>query len=244
MPADLKQDYSDSVKDEFVSIVSHELLTPMTAIRSYAWMALHKSDMKLSEKLEKYLVRILISTERMIKLINDLLNVSRIAANKLEINQESVDMIPVVKDVFDEVYYSKSQDKDINFNILEQSLPKVLADPEKLREVLLNLIGNAVKFTPSGGKIAISFFTDGKVLEVSVKDSGVGISREDLGRLFTRFGRLDNSYVSFSTSGGTGLGLYISKNLIELMNGRIWASSEGTGKGTTFTFSLPVASRA
>lgn len=241
MLVNLKQEPSDKVKDEFVSIVSHELRTPMTAIRSYAWMALHKSDIKLSEKMEKYLIRILISTERMIKLVNDLLNVSRIEANKLEINLESVDMMSVVKDVFDEVYYSKSQDKDIKFTVLEQPLPKVLADPEKLREVLLNLIGNAVKYTDSGGSIIVSFFTDGRVLEISVKDSGIGISKEDLGRLFTRFGRLDNSYVSFSTSGGTGLGLYISKSLIELMNGRIRAYSEGPGKGTTFTFSLPVA---
>lgn len=237
------QNSSEKLEDEFVSIASHELRTPMTAIRSYAWMALHKSDIKLSEKLEKYLVRILISTERMIKLVNDLLNVSRIEANKLEIKLESVDLIPLVKDVFDEVYYSKSQAKDIKFNLLQKPLPKVLADPEKLREVLLNLIGNAVKFTPPGGTVTVDFFTDGKVVEVYVKDSGIGVLRDDLAKLFTRFGKLDNSYASLSTSGGTGLGLYISKSLIELMNGKIWASSEGLNKGCTFTFSLLVATQ-
>lgn len=231
----------DKAKDDFVSIASHELRTPMAAIRSYAWMALHKSDVPLSEKVEKYLVRILISTERLINLINDLLNVSRIEAGKIEINLEPLELIPVIKDVVDEVYYSKSTDKKVEFVILEESVPKVLADPEKLREVLLNLIGNAVKFTQAGGKITIGFFTDGKVVEVSVKDSGIGISRDDLGRLFQKFGKLDSSFVSFSTSGGTGLGLYITKGLVELMGGRIWAESEGENKGAAFTFSLPVA---
>lgn len=237
-----KLEFVDKIRDDFVSIASHELRTPMTAIRSYAWMALHKSDMALSKKLEKYLVRILISTERLINLVNDLLNVSRIEARKIEINPEALDLISITKDVVDEVYYSKSVSKDIKFTILESKLPKVFAEPERLREVLLNLMGNSVKFTPSGGTITISFFTDGKVVETSIKDTGVGILKEDLGRLFQKFAKLDSSYVSISTSGGTGLGLYISKNLVELMHGKIWASSEGLGKGTTFTFSLPVAS--
>ncbi|MBI2020237.1 hypothetical protein HYS94_02345 [Candidatus Daviesbacteria bacterium] len=232
----------DQLKDEFVSITSHELRTPMTVIRSYAWMALNKADIDLSDKMKKSLVRILISAERLINLVNDLLNVSRIEAQRIEISPRPLDLISLVKDIIDEIYYSKSTEKNIQFNILEQKLPEVFADPDKLRQVLLNLVGNSVKFTPPGGKIIFSFFTDGKVVETSVKDTGVGISQEDLGRLFTKFGRLDTSYVSISTSGGTGLGLYISKKLIELMHGKIWASSEGVGKGTTFTFSLPVAS--
>lgn len=237
-----KDGHLDKMKDDFVSIASHELRTPMTAIRSYAWMALHKADVPLSDKVERYLVRILISTERLINLVNDLLNVSRIEAKKIAIKCEPIDLLKVVKDVVDEAYYSKSVTKEIKFAILEQKLPPVLGEPEKLREVLLNLIMNAVKFTPNLGNITISFFTDGKVIETHVKDSGVGISKEDLGRLFQKFGKLDNSYVAASTSGGTGLGLYISKNLVELMHGRIWASSEGLNKGATFAFSLPIAS--
>ena len=110
-----------------------------------------------------------------------------------------------------------------------------------MQQILLNLLGNALKFTFPGGTIAISFFTDGKVVEVSIKDSGQGIAREDMGKLFKKFGRLDASYVSISSSGGTGLGLYISRSLIELMHGRIWAESEGIEKGSKFSFSLPVA---
>lgn len=231
----------DKIKNEFISVTSHELRTPMTAIRSYAWMALHRSDMPLSKTVEKYLIRVLISTERLINLVNDMLNISRIESGKIEINPEAVDVISITKDIVDETYYSKATDKNVQFVVLEERLPKVFADPEKLRQVFLNVVGNALKFSPMGGKITISFFTDGKEVEVFVKDQGLGISRDDMGRLFKKFGRLDSSFTSSATSGGTGLGLYISKSLVELMHGRIWAKSEGLGKGATFAFSLPVA---
>lgn len=232
----------DRLKDDFVSIASHELRTPMAAIRSYAWMALHRSGMSLSPNMEKYLARILISTERLINLVNDMLNVSRIESGRIEINPEPIDVISLIKDIVDEVYYSKSEEKSIEFIVMSKQVPKVFADPEKLRQVLLNLVGNSLKFTPSGGKITFDTFSDGKVVEISVSDTGVGISKEDMSKLFQKFSRLDNSYTAAATSGGTGLGLYISKNLVELMHGRIKVSSEGLNRGTTFTVSLPVAS--
>ncbi len=231
----------DHLKDDFVSIASHELRTPMTAIRSYAWMALHRSDVPLSKTLEKYLVRVLMSTERLINLVNDMLNVSRIEANKIEINPEPIDPLLLIKDIVDEVYYSKSQEKTIQFEVLEKRCPRIFADPEKLRQVFLNLVGNSLKFTPHEGKISFDFFCDGKTVEISVSDTGIGISKDDLGKLFHKFSRLDNSYTATATSGGTGLGLFISKSLIELMHGRIKAYSAGINKGSTFVVSLPVA---
>lgn len=231
----------DKLKDDFVSVASHELRTPMTAIRSYAWMALHKSDVPLSDKLEKYLIRVLLSTERLINLVNDMLNVSRIESGSIEINPEPVDLLLLTKDIIDEVYYSKAREKVIQFEVVEKKIPKAFADPEKLRQVFLNLVGNSLKFTPSGGKIVFDFFSDGKMIETSVSDTGVGISKEDMSQLFHKFGRLDNSYTAASTSGGTGLGLFISKSLVELMQGKIWATSEGLGKGTKFTVALPIA---
>lgn len=239
--ANAKLQELDKVKDEFVSITSHELRTPMTAIRSYAWMALHRSDTPLSKTMEKYLVRVLISTERMINLVNDMLNISRIESGRVEISPEPVDMISLCRDIVDEVYYSKSTAKDIQITLLEESLPKVSADPEKLRQVLINVVGNAVKFSPHGGKVTIGFFADGKTVETYVKDQGSGISKADLGRLFQKFGRLDNTYTDAATVPGSGLGLFISKSLIELMRGKIWAESEGVGKGATFTIAMPVA---
>lgn len=242
--ANLKLMELDRLKDDFVSITSHELRTPMAAIRSYAWMALHRSGVKLPDNLERYLIRVLLSTERLINLVNDMLNISRIESGRIEINPEQVDMSSLIKDIVDEVYYSKSKEKNIQIIILEQTLPKVFADPEKLRQVFLNIMGNAIKFSPGDGKITVGFFTDGITVETYIKDQGPGISKDDMGRLFQKFGRLDSSYVATATSGGTGLGLYISKSLIELMHGRVWASSDGLGKGATFTISLPVSTQA
>lgn len=230
----------DKLKDDFVSVASHELRTPMTAIRSYAWMVLNRPDIPISEKMRRYLDRVLVSTERLINLVNDMLNISRIEGGRIEVSPKEFDMRILVKDVVEEVSV-KASERSIKLEIEETQVPMVFADPEKVHEVLLNLIGNSMKFTPSNGEINIHFFSDGIMLEVTVKDNGVGISKEDLSRLFKKFGRLDNSYVSMATSGGTGLGLYISKSLIELMKGKIWATSDGQGTGSSFTFSLPVA---
>lgn len=230
----------DKIKDDFVSIASHELRTPMTAIKSYLWMATKRPDITLSEKMNKYLSRAYISTERLINLVNDMLNVSRIESGRIEIKPVSFDLLALVDDVIAEVA-AKAQEKRIHLSVFKAQVPKPFADLDKVHQILLNLIGNALKFTPEDGEISVSFFSDGKMLDISVKDSGVGISQEDLPRLFKKFERLDNSYVATATSGGTGLGLFISKSLVELMQGRIWAQSEGVGKGTTFIFSLPVA---
>ena len=230
----------DKLKDDFVSVASHELRTPMTAIRSYVWMALHRPDISLSQKLEKYLYRTLVSTERLINLVNDMLNVSRIEAGKIEINPKPINIVELVKEVFEEVKV-KADEKKIKLVVLEHSLPFIFADPDKVHQVLLNLIGNSLKFNYPGGQIMVDFFTDGKVVETSIKDTGAGITKEDLGKLFHKFSRLDDSYTAVSTSGGTGLGLYISKSLIELMCGKIWVKSDGVDKGSTFTFSLSTA---
>jgi signal transduction histidine kinase len=230
----------DKLKDDFVSVASHELRTPMTAIRSYAWMALYRSDVPLSEKLKKYLERTLISTERLINLVNDMLNISRIESGRVNITPTSFDIKNLVNDVISEVS-PKAKEKNISLQLIDTSLPQTFADPDKVHQVLLNLVGNALKFTPQNGQISISFFSDGQNIDVTVKDSGVGISKDDMSRLFTKFGRLDNSYVAAAASGGTGLGLFICKSLIEMMKGKIWAASEGFSKGTAFTFSLPVA---
>ncbi len=239
--ANSKLQQLDKLKDDFVSVASHELRTPMTAIRSYVWMALHKSDIPLSQKLERYLYRTLVSTERLINLVNDMLNVSRIESGRIEITPKAFDIVALVKEVIEEVK-AKSDEKRLQLVVMEHRLPQVFADADKVHQILLNLIGNSLKFTYPGGSITTDFFTDGKMVEISIKDNGSGIAPDDLNKLFHKFARLDNSYVSISTSGGTGLGLYISKTLIELMHGKIWVKSDGVDKGSTFCFSLPIAS--
>ncbi|KKR81288.1 MAG: hypothetical protein UU73_C0003G0148 [Candidatus Daviesbacteria bacterium GW2011_GWA1_41_61] len=238
--ANTKLQELDQLKDDFVSVASHELRTPMTAIKSYLWMALKRPDAPLSEKMNKYLDRAYISTERLINLVNDMLNVSRIEAGSIEIRPSAFALDKLTDDVLAEVN-AKASEKSVSLHVLQSQIPQVFADQDKVHQVLLNLVGNSLKFTPEGGSITISFFSDGKTVETSIKDSGVGMSKDDLSRLFQKFGRLDNSYVAAATSGGTGLGLFISKSLVELMGGKIWARSEGVGKGSTFTFSLPVA---
>lgn len=230
----------DRLKDDFVSIASHELRTPMTAIRSYVWMALNKPDVQLSDKMKKYLSRTLLSTERLINLVNDMLNVSRIEAGLIEIFPKPLDILALANDVFEEVR-PKAGEKSLKLNIAMGKIPALFADENKVHQVLLNLVGNAIKFTPERGQIKVSVKTVDQMAEVSVSDTGGGIAKADLERLFKKFSRLDSSYVSIGTSGGTGLGLYISKSLVELMGGKIWAESQGLGKGSTFTFSLPLA---
>lgn len=230
----------DRLKDDFVSVASHELRTPMTAIRSYAWMALHRPDQEVGIRLKKYLERIFVSTDRLINLVNDMLNVSRIESGRVEIIPKVFDIKALVGEIINEIG-PKTTESSLNIRVINVQVPQVFADTDKVHQVLLNIIGNALKFTPARGDITISFFSDGKMVETSIKDSGVGITADDLPRLFKKFGRLDNSYVASATSGGTGLGLYISKSLVELMKGKIWANSEGQGKGTTFTVSLPAA---
>ena len=245
----------DKLKDDFVSVASHELRTPMTAIKSYLWVALDKygqipisdgekavrqnSKNKLPDDLQRYLSRAYISTERLINLVNDMLNISRIENGRIALRLTDVDLVQLANEVLDEVK-AKASEKNIKLKLNVHIFPKVLVDPDKIHEVYLNLIGNALKFTPSGGTITVDFRQKNQLVYVSITDTGVGINREDLGRLFTKFGRLDNSYVASASSGGTGLGLFISKFLVEIHKGSITASSQGEAKGTTFTFSLPI----
>lgn len=240
--ANIKLMQVDELKDDFVAVASHELRTPMTAIKSYAWMALNRSDVSLSEKLKRYLKVIIVSSDRLINLINDMLNISRIESGKLEIVPEVFDIKKLVLETCTEVS-AKALEKGIRLRVSPDVPPKVFADPAKVSQVLLNLLGNSLKFTGMDGLIEVSFFSDGRLVDVLIKDNGVGIAYEDIPRLFQKFERLDHSYVVTGTSGGTGLGLYISQSLVELMHGRIWAHSEGVGKGSVFTFSLPIATK-
>jgi len=233
----------DKLKDDFVSIASHELRTPMTAIRSYAWMALNRSDVTLTERMRKYLQRTLVSTERLINLVNDMLNVSRIESGRLEIAPQSMDLQNLVGEVLVEID-AKAKEKNLRVESDGTVLPKVFADPNKVHQVLLNLLGNSLKFTREGGFIRISYLNDGKFVAISITDNGVGIAKDDLARLFKKFSRLDNSYVAASSAGGTGLGLFICRSLVELMSGQISVKSEGVDRGTTFTFTLPIATSA
>ncbi len=231
----------DKLKDEFISVTSHDLRTPLTAIKSYLWLALHGKAGKINEKMDFYLGRSYQSAERMLALIGDLLDVSRIERGKIELHLEPADLGKVLEMVLDELQ-SKAIEGDIKLSLTmpKTPLPEVMLDQERFPEIITNLVGNALKFTPKKGSVTVTAIQSKDMVEVSVTDSGVGIGKEDMPKLFSKFGRLDNSYKAIATTGGTGLGLYITKNLVQLHGGDITVLSQ-LGKGTTFTFSLKVA---
>lgn len=231
----------DKLKDEFISVTSHDLRTPLTAIKSYLWLTLHGKAGKLNEKMDFYLGRSYQSAERMLALISDLLDVSRIERGKIELNLEPADLGQVMEMVLDELD-SKAMERSINLQLKlpKTKLPEVMLDQERFPEIITNLVGNALKFTPIKGRVTVSATQRKNMVEVSVTDTGVGIGKEDFPKLFSKFGRLDNSYKAIASSGGTGLGLYITKSLVQLHGGEIGVVSQ-LGKGTTFTFTLRVA---
>jgi len=242
--ADLKKAYDklkslDKMKDEFISITSHELRTPMTAVQGYLWM-LEKKGGKLNEKQKRYLDRAQRGSERMISLINDMLDVSRIEQERVELNIKAIDPTPIIKEVIDELQV-KAKKKKLKLEFLsgDKPLPQIKADADKVRRVLRNLLDNAIKFTDRGS-VTIEAYKKGRLVQVNVADTGRGISKTDIPRLFKKFGRLESDFVTAAEAGGTGLGLYISRALVERMRGKISVQSE-PNKGSTFSFTLPIS---
>jgi signal transduction histidine kinase len=232
----------DKLKDEFVSLASHELRTPMTAIKSYLWFFLTDNKDKVEAKELLYLQRAYESTNRLIELVNDMLNVSRIESGRLIINLAQIDPLTLVQDVVTELS-PVAQKQQIVLLVQKPStqLPAVSADSNKIKEVLINLIGNALKFTPEHGSITISLALQDGMVQCSVADTGKGIQAVDMPKLFQKFNQVGRDHLSRASAAGTGLGLYISKSIIELHGGKIWAESLGEDKGTTFHFTLKTA---
>lgn len=231
----------DKMKDELVSVASHELRTPMTAIKSYLWMVINEKAGEIKNpKMLSYLKRAYESSERMINLVNDMLSVSRLDTGQLELELKPTDLKELVEGaVVDLAVTARQKGVTLTYEKPASILPKVLADEDRIREVLNNLIDNGIKFTPEGGRVLVNVAKKSKTLEVSISDTGPGIPREDLPRLFQKFGRLENSFVTAAETGGTGLGLYISRGIVELHHGKIWVRSK-VGEGSTFIFSLRI----
>lgn len=231
----------DELKDEFVSLASHELRTPMTVIKSYIWMVINERGGPVTQKQKFYLDRALTSTDRLISFVNDMLNVSRIESNRLTIKITPADIQKLSEEIVSELE-PRAKELEISITVVPNvSLVYVLVDQDKIREVFTNLIGNAFKFTPKGGHITVSFYRTDGMVEVHIADTGIGISKEDQKKLFQKFGMVGGNYLIRQNAQGTGLGLYLTKSIIELHGGKIWVQSAGIGQGTTFIFTLPVA---
>jgi len=228
----------DQLKDEFISIASYDLRSPLATIKGFVWMAV--SDIgDSSPKAKKHLEVALESTERGISLVNDMLDVSRIEAGRIELSAVKIDLTKMANEVQEESKVMAGS-KNISISVESKNSLFAMGDADRIHQVFANLVGNAIKFTSEGGKIDISLEIKDKFIEISVKDTGIGISQDDINKLFVKFGRLGNTSLKVPVVTGTGLGLYICKNIVELSGGKIWVTSE-PGKGSIFTFSLPKA---
>lgn len=225
-------------KDDFISITSHELRTPMSIIKSYLWMLLNDKGGPLNEKQKNYTQKAAKSTERMLNLINDMLNISRMEQGRVELSIEKIDLKEFLPEVLTD-FEVKTKEKNLEFGIeFGEGVEFAYFDKRSLREILTNLIGNSLKFTQNGG-IYIKAEKENGYIKVSVRDTGKGLDQEEIKRLFHKFGKLDNSYQTIAESGGTGLGLYIVKLYTETIGGSVGVHSDGKGLGSIFWFTMP-----
>ena len=229
---------ADRAKRDFISSVSHELRTPLTSIKGYVDLLLLGAAGPIAEGQLSFLSVVKNNANRLMDLINDILEIGRIDADKIRLNFEQVDVEHIFQDVL-QTLRAEIERKALNVVIdVRADLPTVTADPRRLTQVVLNLASNAVKYTYPEGRIWLrAFLNPAGMLQVDVEDTGVGISSEQQQHLFRRFYRADNPLRD--EVGGTGLGLSIAKSLVELHGGEMWVKSEA-GKGSTFSFIVPV----
>ena len=225
------------MKTEFVSIAAHQLRTPLSAIKWTLRMILDGDIGDITKEQRDLLEKTYKSNERMIVLINDLLNVTRIEEGKL-LYKPVLSSLEILTQSVVKPLMSEAKKRDIKLKIVKpkEILPKVKVDAEKIQLAIQNLIENAIKYTPPHGTVTVSLKSDNGKVEFSVKDTGVGIPDDQQGRIFTKFFRGAN-VVRLDTE-GTGLGLYTSKNIVEAHGGKIWFESEEK-KGSVFYFTLP-----
>ena len=246
-------------KSEFLANMSHELRTPLNAIIGFTEVVLDKHFGEINKTQEDYLLNVLQASRHLLSLINDILDLSKVEAGKLELHLEQFDLTALLSSSF-LMITGKAEKMGIALSLnIDETMPEtVLADERKMKQIIFNLLANAIKFTPPGGHIIMTaHMTDEaewlcraagketedtaperKYIKISVTDAGIGIAAEDLRRIFSPFEQVEST-VSRKYQ-GTGLGLSLSQRLVELHHGVIWAESDGPGTGSTFSFILPL----
>lgn len=230
----------DKAKDDFLSLASHELKTPLTIIKGYLWMLQNKMVGDLSVAQKDYVNIAYNSTEQMINMVNDMLNISRMEQGRLTFDIKPGKIIKIIKDVI-APFDLRVKEKNIFLKLELVNLADDIDayyDEGKFKECIINLVGNAVKFTKDGG-VTVKVEDMEPLLKISVIDTGVGIAEEEIPKLFSKFGKGESSYKKAAETGGTGLGLYIVKIFVEAMGGTVGYSSPGDFQGSIFWFTIP-----
>jgi len=232
-----EQKEQERMHRDFVSMAAHELRNPLTAIKGFTRTLMLKADMITDERKAEYLSMVNEQSNRLAHLVEDLMQVSRIDAGRVTLKPRSLDLEDTLVGLLDQ-FRTKWHGREIVVDHRGSDVPPVLADPHKLEEILINLIDNAVKYSPSTAPVEVSIGTDGSEVRVSVRDHGDGIAPEEIPNLFQKFARITSA--STAEVPGTGLGLFIVKGFVVAHGGRVWVDST-LGEGSTFTFTLPAA---
>jgi signal transduction histidine kinase len=229
----------DRMKSEFVCLASHELRTPLTSVKGYVDLLLTDQNAgELSELQREFLLIVQNNARRLMNITNDLLNLSRLESGKMELHLEALNITLLIRELMPSFQPSWDAKRQTFTLHLPEEAIKVLGDADPVTQILSNLLSNAHKYTPEEGHIDLFVEAVGSVAWMSVTDSGIGLSTEEQARLFTRFYRAHNA--ATEATGGTGLGLVITRSLVEMQGGEIQVSSE-PGHGSTFRFTLPLA---
>jgi two-component system phosphate regulon sensor histidine kinase PhoR len=227
---------AEQMKSDFVSFVTHQLRTPLSGVKWMLELAMDTIDNV--EESRSYIHDARLATERLIGMVNDLLDISRLERGKLQLTFRNLDVSEMTRTVVQELAPMTSEKEQLVSIDSPEGLPPVYGDAQLLRQAILNLISNAVKYTPARGTIDVQIRSDGGQLVWSVQDTGIGIPKADLSKLFEKFYRAGN--VLAVETEGTGLGLYLVRLIIDRFGGKVWCESS-EGAGSKFTFAIPIA---
>ena len=228
---------TNRAKNGLMMNISHEIRTPLNSVIGFSDLLLEGAFGSLNTRQSKYVNNILLSGKNLLEIINNLLDISRLEAGERELNYEEVDIASLIREVRMSLLSPASNKKIVVELKVDASIGNIRADRTKLRQILYNLISNAIKFTPEKGKVTVSAFKKKEMLEIIVSDTGTGMLKEYYEKMFMPSTQADlSTTVGYS---GPGIGLYIVKNFIDLHRGKIWVDSK-VGKGSTFTFALPI----